>query len=67
MLWAKRYLNYTFAVVIAITLSFAMLTTSYAEFDEKDIAGMWTFEEGKGKVVKDLSANGKPTANLLAT
>ena len=58
MLSAKRYLNYTFAAVIAITLGFAMLTTSYAEFDEKDIAGMWTFEEGKGKVVKDLSDNG---------
>lgn len=29
-----------------------------AKLDEKTIAGMWTFEEGKGKEVKDLTENG---------
>lgn len=29
-----------------------------AKLDEKTIAGMWTFEEGKGEEVKDLSGNG---------
>ena len=58
MFLVKGYLNYTFAAIVAFTLSFAMVTISDAAFDEKDIAGMWTFEEGKGKVVKDLSGNG---------
>ena len=58
MSMAKHYPNYTLTAIVIITLSFAMITVSYAEFDEKDIAGMWTFEEGKGKVVKDLSDNG---------
>ena len=57
MLLAKRYLNYTFTAIVVIALSFAMITLSHAAFDEEDIAGMWTFEEGKGKVVKDLSGN----------
>ena len=58
MFLAKRYLNYTFTAMVVITFSFAMMATSHAAFDEGDIAGMWTFEEGKGKVVKDLSGNG---------
>ena len=57
MLLAKRYLNYTFTAIVVIALSVAMITVSYAAFDEGDIAGMWTFEEGKGKEVKDLSGN----------
>ena len=57
MILAKRYLNYTLTAIVVIALSFAMLTVSHAAFDEGDIAGMWTFEEGKGKVVKDLSGN----------
>ena len=52
MLLAKRYLNYTFTAIVVIALSVAMITVSYAAFDEGDIAGMWTFEEGKGKEVK---------------
>ena len=58
MLLAKRYLNYTFTAIMVAALSFAVVTVSHAAFDEGDIAGMWTFEEGKGKVVKDLSGNG---------
>ena len=58
MFLVKGYLNYTFAAIAAFTFSLVMITASDAAFDEKDIAGMWTFEEGKGKVVKDLSGNG---------
>ena len=58
MLSAKRYLNYTRTAIAVIAISFATLTASDAAFDENDIAGMWTFEEGKGKVVEDLSGNG---------
>ena len=58
MFLATRYLNYTFIAIAVIALSFAMVTTSEANLDEKTIAGMWTFEEGKGKEVKDLSGNG---------
>ena len=57
MLLVKWYLNYTLTAIIAMALSFAMMATSHAAFDEGDIAGMWTFEEGKGKEVKDLSGN----------
>ena len=57
MLLTKRSLNYTFTAIGIIALSFAVLNISEAA-DEKDIVGMWTFEEGKGKVVKDLSGNG---------
>ncbi len=58
MSMVKSYLNHTLAAIAILTLSLAVITASYAEFDEKDIAGMWTFEEGKGKVVTDLSGNG---------
>lgn len=57
MLLAKCYLNYTFIAILVIALSFVVMATSHAAFDEGDIAGMWTFEEGKGKEVKDLSGN----------
>ena len=58
MFSATRYLNYTLAAIAVIALSFAMVTTSDANLDEDTIAAMWTFEEGKGKEVKDLSGNG---------
>ena len=58
MFLITRYLNYTLTAIAIIALSFAMITTSDANLDEKTIAGMWTFEEGKGKVVTDLSGNG---------
>ncbi len=58
MLSAKRYLNYLCLALVAIALNFAGAPAIEAAFDEGDIAGMWTFEEGKGKVVTDLSENG---------
>ena len=58
MFLVKCYLNYTRTAIAIIAISFATLTASDAAFDENDIAGMWTFEEGKGKVVEDLSGNG---------
>lgn len=50
----KGYLGSILAALLVITFS----GVSHAEFDEGDIAGMWTFEEGKGDVVTDLSGNG---------
>ncbi len=47
MLSVKRYLNYTLTAITVIAISFAGATASEAAFDEKDIAGMWTFEEGR--------------------
>ena len=58
MFFVTRYLRNTLIAIAVIAFSFAMVTTSDANLDEKTIAGMWTFEEGKGKVVKDLSGNG---------
>ena len=58
MISGKRYLNWTLTAIAVIAISLTGTTTSDAAFDEKDIAGMWTFEEGKGKVVEDLSGNG---------
>ncbi len=58
MLLGKCYLNCPLTAIVVIAISFAASTASDAAFDEKHIAGMWTFEEGKGKVVKDLSGNG---------
>ncbi len=58
MFLAKRYLNHTLTAIAIITLSFGMITASNANLDQETIAGMWTFEEGKGKVVTDLSGNG---------
>lgn len=58
MFLATRYLNYPLVAIAVIALSLGMVTTSDANIDEDTIAGMWTFEEGKGKEVKDLSGNG---------
>ncbi|MCY4553994.1 MAG: hypothetical protein OXC79_09995, partial [Candidatus Poribacteria bacterium] len=58
MFLAKRYLNYMLTISTIIALSFAMLLTSDAKIDKNTIQGMWTFEEGKGETVTDLSGNG---------
>ncbi len=50
--------SYVLTGTTLIALSLGMITGSHANLDEKTIAGMWTFEEGKGKVVEDLSGNG---------
>ncbi len=58
MFLTKRYLNYMLTIFAIIVLSFAMIETSEAKFAADTIQGMWTFEEGKGKTVKDLSGKG---------
>ena len=58
MFLTKRYLNYMLTTFAIIVLSFAMIETSEAKFAASTIQGMWTFEEGKGDTVKDLSGNG---------
>lgn len=58
MFLAKRYLNYMLTASTLIVLSFAMILTGDAKIDKNTIQGMWTFEEGKGETVKDLSGNG---------
>ena len=48
-------------LLIGVVVLFAagMLTTqSYAKIDPKTIVGMWLFDEGNGKIAKDLSGNG---------
>ena len=58
MFLAKRYLNYMLTTSTIIALSFAMILTGDAKIDKNTIQGMWTFEEGKGETVTDLSGNG---------
>ncbi len=58
MFLVKQYLNYMLATFAIIVLSFAMIGTGEAKFDKNTIQGMWTFEEGKGETVKDLSGKG---------
>lgn len=53
----KSALNCALAAIAVITLCLGIATVGSANLDEKTIAGMWTFEEGKGKVVADLSGN----------
>ena len=55
---AKRYLNYMLIISTIIVLSFAMILTGDAKIDKNMIQGMWTFEEGEGLNVTDLSGNG---------
>ena len=54
----KGYLRYIRTISTLIVLSFAILATGDAKIDEGTIQGMWTFEEGKGETVRDLSGNG---------
>ncbi len=56
-MFLKYDMNRTLAAIAVIILCLGMATVSGANLDEKTIAGMWTFEEGKGKVVTDLSGN----------
>ena len=39
------------------TILLLIATTGYAQLAEDSIAGVWLFEEGKGKVAKDTSGN----------
>ena len=58
MFFAKRYLNYMLTLSTITVLGFAMIATSDAKIAQNTIQGMWTFEEGKGETVTDLSGNG---------
>ena len=45
--------------ILSLLLTFiGYVNVSDAKLDESTIAGMWTFEEGKGDTVEDLSGNG---------
>ena len=54
----------TFKVIKMVCILSLLLTAIWyvnavdAQLDENTVAGMWTFEEGEGTVVKDLSGNG---------
>ena len=58
MFLTRGYQGYMLAVIVVVVFSILVVPASDAQLDEKTIAGMWTFEEGKGKVVTDLSGNG---------
>ena len=51
--------NLMLACVSLIVLSLIFTSISKAEFDLKDVAGMWLFDDGKGDVAADSSENGK--------
>lgn len=51
--------NLMLACVSLIVLSLMFTGISRAEFDLKDVAGMWLFDDGKGDVAADSSENGK--------
>ncbi|MDE0010208.1 MAG: LamG domain-containing protein [Candidatus Poribacteria bacterium] len=51
--------NLMLACVSLIVLSLIFTGISKAEFDLKDVAGMWLFDDGKGDVAADSSENGK--------
>ena len=50
--------KYASIPIAVIMLSTVFISTSDAKFAPDSIQGMWTFEEGKGDTVKDLSGNG---------
>jgi hypothetical protein len=41
-----------------IILGLIISSLGYTKIDPKSVVGMWTFDEGKGDVVKDFSGNG---------
>ncbi len=45
-------------ILSLLLIAILYVNTADAKLDEATIAGMWTFEEGKGEEVKDLSGNG---------
>ena len=51
MFSTRHYLGHILASIVVIAFSFLVVFASDAQLDEDTIAGMWTFEEGKGKTV----------------
>ena len=58
MIMAKQYLNYMLIIILLLLLNFSMILTGNAKVNGNTIQGMWTFEEGEGEVVTDLSGKG---------
>ena len=47
-----------FTIFCSICLSFIIVSIGNAEINLDDFAGVWLFDEGKGKVVGDFTDNG---------
>ena len=46
------------STIIVVLMSFFSIMKSDAKIDGNMVQGMWTFEEGRGRIVTDLSGNG---------
>ncbi len=53
-----KLVKYASIPLVVMMLSPVLISTSDARFAPGTIQGMWTFEEGNGDTVKDLSGNG---------
>lgn len=53
-----KVVNFASIPIAILIISIVLIPTSDAKFAPDTIQGMWTFEEGKGDTVKDLSGNG---------
>ena len=53
-----KLVKYASIPIVVMMLNIVLIPTSEARFASDTIQGMWTFEEGKGDTVKDLSGNG---------
>ena len=53
-----KLVKYASIPLVVMMLSIVLISTSDARFAPGTIQGMWTFEEGNGDTVKDLSGNG---------
>jgi hypothetical protein len=45
-------------IVVTLVIVFVLAIPTFAAINPKDILGIWTMDEGSGKVVADLSGNG---------
>ena len=45
-------------ITIVFVIMFVLAMPTFAAINPKDILGIWTMDDGSGKVVKDLSGNG---------
>ena len=49
--------NFLSVLTLAIISLFLCMDSAYAELDQHTVAA-WTFDEGEGDIVKDVSGNG---------
>jgi hypothetical protein len=54
----KAIARLTIVCVSLLITSLMFIDLSYAKIDPKSVAGMWFFNEGKGKIAEDFSGNG---------